>query len=362
MWHLIKKENLVIFKNWQSYFLTLIIPVLEVLVNLIMSQTSVTKLSVTVIDDSGNMQTLLPANINNEKGVSFSFNSSRDLEKAIKDVQVGKCSAIVEVQNQKYVKLYYDEARQDSQIAVKYITYSLQRLISDDLIKKYPSLVNELNSKQVYSISQAQNVGRASAESNNLNTMLLIGVIWIFVFTPLNQAMSQIQQEKTSSTLFYLYKIPRTKLEILFAKQIAVVIQCLLASVILFGITRIVGITNYTLHLYYLPISILLILCISSIGYFFGFLLTDTGSSIIVVLLLTLPTMLISSLNTSTALDPVMKIIPSYYVSQILKQMLTGSAINQIYIVITICITIIFYTLSCILFERRDPMRLCKNL
>lgn len=135
MWHLIKKENLVIFKNWQSYFLTLIIPVLAVLVNLIMSQTSVTKLSVTVIDDSGNMQTLLPANINNEKGVSFSFNSSRDLEKAIKDVQVGKCSAIVEVQNQKYVKLYYDEARQDSQIAVKYITYSLQRLISDDLIK-----------------------------------------------------------------------------------------------------------------------------------------------------------------------------------------------------------------------------------
>ena len=362
MWHMIKKENLLVAKNWQSYFLTLIVPVLAVMVNIIISQTAKTTLNVAVVDPSGYMQTLLPSIIEKQSSIKFVFNSNNSINNAIKDICNNKICAVVKVNNSNQISLYYDESRQDSQIAVQYITVSLQKLISSDLTSKYPDLVKKLTNSQKYVITQAKNVGTVSAKTSNLNTMLLIGMIWIFIFTPLSVSMSQIQQEKSSGTMFYLFKIPLGKIRILLAKQSAIIVQCLLATFILICITRTVGISDYVLKLWYLPMVILIILSISSIGYFFGFVLEDSGSSVIVVLLLTLPTMLVTSLNTTTALDTVIKFIPSYYSSQLLRQMLVGDNLADVNIILTVFFALFFFILSALLFERKDPMKLCKTL
>ncbi len=357
---LIKKENLLLTKSWQSYFLALLVPVIAVLVNIVMSKSAVTTINVGIVSNNAEVYSVIHAGLGQSKQLQFKIIKFDDLSKATDELKNGKISSIVMLSDEKNITVYHDGNRQDSQIAMQYIINSIQAFISSDLAKNYPQEVTNLFNNQKYIIQPVQNINKSEGKNSNVNTMVLFGMMWIFIFFPLNLSISQIQSEKKSGTMYYLFKIKMPKLVILFAKQTGIIVQCLLSAAILILIVKIAGIFDLRLHISQLPIAILLIMCMSSVGYFFGFILNEIGSSTLVTLILTLPTMLVTSMNTATSLDNVIRIIPSFYSGQILRSMLSGENTNFTYIIVCCAFVIVFYFLSVSIFSRREPMKLCR--
>lgn len=358
---LAKKEILLLIKNWQSYFLSLLVPVIAVLVNIVMTNSSVTTINVGVVKNEFNIKEFIQSNLTDSEQLTFKAINFESLEEALNELKTKKISSVVGLSDNRNITIYHDANRQDSQIATQYLINSFQTYISNDLTRNYPQEVNDLLIKQKYIIQNVQNISE-SLEPNkgNVNTMVLFGLMWIFIYFPLNLSISQIQSEKSSGTIYYLFKLKMFKIFILFAKQIAIIIQCMLSAAILLLIVKLTGIYNYNFQLIHIPLAVLLIMSMSSVGYFFGFILSDVGSSTIVTLFLTLPTMLVNSLNTTTSLDKIIRLIPSYYTGQIMHSILSGENININYIIIICAFIVLFYFLSLLIFSRREPIKLCK--
>lgn len=357
---LIKKENLIIIKNWQSYFLALLVPILAVLVNIIMAQSAHSIINIGVVSENMEISTIIKTELKQPEKIEFKIISYKDLERAIDELKAKNLSSVVSLSEKRNLTIFYDNYRQDSQIAAQYVINGLQSYISHDLAQNHPEDISKLVKNQKYIINPLKSITGPAAKNNEVNMMVLFGVMWIFIFFPINLAISQIQSEKNSSTMYYLFKINMSKFWILLAKQTAIILQCILSAFILMLIVDILNIYHFSFNILSLPLAVILIACMSSVGYFFGFILNNVSSSTLIVLILSLPTMLVTSLNTSTSLDGVIKIIPSYYSSQILRSILSEETINLYYIIICCIFTILFYCLAILIFSRRDPIKLCK--
>jgi ABC-2 type transport system permease protein len=363
MWYLIKKETLVLTKNWATYFLTLIVPVISVLTNFIIMQTLNTKLNIIVIEDRPHMIQVLTEGIPAQKGLTVSVVAGDAIDKAKEELRGKKASVVVAVDDQNKVTVYYDESRTDSLIGFQVVNACIQKTTADDLQANYPDLMASVEDKQLFILGEPQNIGSISAKANALNTMISYGITWIFVFTPLNHALGQIQQERTAGSLFYAYKMPVRKPIILLSKLTAIILQCALSLIFFIALASLTGVLNIKLQFaMLLPVLLLITLGMSALGYFLGFILKNPGSSTIITFLLTIPTMLLSMFNTATALDPVLKGMPTYYATQLIRGMIIDGTAPLQYIVVTAIFAVGFFTASCLILKKRDPIKLCKYM
>lgn len=359
----VKKESMVSMKNWQAYFLALIIPVLAVLLNMIMTTTSRSTLEIGVVPADEHIISILKeefAKIENEK-LLFKINGYDSYDQAEKQFQKKNISMILSVRQSRYLTLWYDGKRQDSQIAVQYVSNVVQSYISQGLVSTYPEKVMQLKKLQLYEIEKAADTG-TGPEGADINMMILFGIMWILLFTPINSSISQIQEEKRSGTMFYLYKLRISKFHILLAKQIGILVQSLLSLAILLLLVFVLTKQAVPVTLPNIALIVLIVFCMSSIGYFIGFLTNEVSVSTLLVLLNTIPTMLVTSLNTETSIDGLIRIMPSYYTSRIIYGMLANEPYSIRNIVICLVITIIFYGGAITVFTRKDAVQLCRTL
>ena len=359
----VKKESLVSMKNWQAYFLALLIPVLAVLLNIIMTTTSKSTIEIGVVPNNEKFINILKeefSQIENEK-LLFEIKGYNSYDQAKQQFYNKNISMILALRQEHYLSLSYDNDRQDSQIAVQYVSNVLQSYISNNLVNTYPEEVRKLKKLQIYEIEKVDNmnIGNKGAA---VNTMVLFGIMWILLFTPINSSISQIQEEKRSGTMFYLYKLRISKFHILLAKQTGIIVQSLLSLVILLILVFLLTKQGIAITLPNIALILLIIFCMSSIGYFIGFLTNEVSVSTLLVLLNTIPTMLITSLNTQTSIDGLIKLMPSYYTSQIIYSMLANEQCGSRNIVICLIISIVFYGGAIVVFTRKDAVQLCRTL
>ena len=204
---LIKKENLLLVKSWQSYFLALLVPVIAVLVNIFMSQTAVATINIGIVSNNAEIYSVIQVGLEHSEQLQFRTIKFDAFNNAMDELKDGTISCIVRLTDEKKITLYHDGSRQDSQIALQYLINSIQKYISNDLTQNHPQEVNDLLDNQKYIIQPLQNIKRSVEKSNNVNIMVLFGMMWIFIFFPLNLSMSQILSEKNSGTMYYLFKI-----------------------------------------------------------------------------------------------------------------------------------------------------------
>lgn len=359
-WALVKKENILLLRNWQSYFLALLVPVIAVFVNIFITRSSVITLNIVVVSETAEIYKILENGIPNSDQLRFNILLINDFEKALEEFNHKNISSIVRLVSERDITVYYDADRQDSEIASQYVINSIQTYISKDLSEKFPYEINYLTENQKYYLKLLEYTKNSATLNRNIDSMFLFGIMWIFTFLPINLSMSQIQSEKSAGTMYYFYKTNVSKVWILIAKQTGIIIQCLLSSTILIFIAMLTNVYHFIIYLPQLPLALISIICMSSVGYFFGFVLNETGGSTIVTFFLTIPTMLVTSFNTSTSFDTLFKLIPSYYSSHLLIDIVSGEKADFNSIIMCCIFIVVFYLLSIIIFSRKEPVKLCK--
>lgn len=357
MRHLILKENRVMMKNWLSYFISMFVPVLSVVINLIISSTAVIHMNVLIIEESDMLYNALSAEIIAQEGLEIEIDKADSLDTAIEMIKTKKASIVLKMDEDNEISIYYDETRPDSLGALQYMSAFIQRINTENMSEKDPELLEIYRSEVLFKVEGADNVSADTRKDVLRKSLLSMGLIWIFIFTPLYSGMSQIQTEKSSGTYPYLLKLPKCKPMILFSKQTAVILQCFLTLVLFMILGSLLGNGGaYILRLVNIPVAILIILTISSLGYFLGFILRDGALSAIITPLLTLPTMLLTSINTRTALDPVMKFMPTHSAGLLIRDIVYADGIRIVNILTVAGIAVLFFSLSVILFNKKEPM------
>ena len=360
---LIKKENIIATKNIQSYILILLIPIISIIVNIFMSQSIRQTIYIAIIENSDNSIISIFESLNDDdSNQEFIFINYTTLNLAIDDLINNKNSLIVEESDSKNVIIHYIDNRQDSNIASQYIINKLQLYISQDLMKNHSEEVYNLQIKQPYIIKTNNVIDNSDIDNSELNFMVYFALMWIIVLTPFSNSCNQIQQEKSCKSLFYLYKLPYKKTTILLAKQTAVIVQSVLSLIILILISKIFGITQIANTVNGFAYILLSIICISSLGFFFGLVINNYTLNTLITLILTLPNILVTGINTTTKVDFLLKIMPSYHISEVIRKILLRQTISFENLVYICAFTIIFYVISILIFSKKEPIKLCGRI
>lgn len=169
-------------KNWQSYFLALLVPILAVLINVVMAQSAISIINVGVVSNNSEISNLIQTGLNLSDQLEIKAISFENFNKAMSQLKVNKIGLIVRLTDGKDITLYYDDSRQESQIAVQYLINSIQSYISVDLTNNYPQEVTDLIKHQKFIIKPIQNINKSVSQNKNVNTMVLFGMMWIFIF------------------------------------------------------------------------------------------------------------------------------------------------------------------------------------
>jgi ABC-2 type transport system permease protein len=363
MWPLIKKEILIAFKSPVNYLLTLLVPVLALLINVATMQTAQMNLNVDIYDPNAELLPFLSMykTTNENMNIDLSYNNIPDKEFGVDNVLHGISSIFLIVEPNREIKIFYDESSQNSRIALQLLVVNIQNIISKDLEKTNKTLIEEVYANQKYIISTPINISDKSAESKNLNSLYLVALIWLFVFIPINQSINQIQSEKLTGTMLYLIKIPKPKIFILLSKQVSIIVQCFFGFSIVSLVNLGLHISDYSFQIFDFFIFVMIIMSISSIGHFLGLILKGTGISLIIVLIFTIPTMLTSSIDTSTVLDNYIIFIPTFYAGELIRDSVIGNELSHLYIIIISLIFIVFTLIGNLILARMDPLQLCEN-
>lgn len=350
-------------KNWFSHFFALLVPVLALTINLVMASSLLVTINVGFLENVPDINEFMENDLMVSKEISFLPFYYENLEEALEELAAKEISLLVSLENEKDLVLYYDSTRQDSQIAAQYIVNSFQTSISKDLLANHPEEVYELQAKQKYVIQAFRDLGQESPKGQKGdNIMLLLSFMWILLYLPLNFSISQITSEKNSRTMYYFFKLKSSKILIILAKQVAVIIQCIFSSLILILILiiKLTAIYSLDFQLIHLALAIFLIIAMSSVGYFFGLIISNGINITLISLFVAIPNMIFTALNTSSSLDKFLKIISTYYLGHVIRAVLFEDKVRSDYLLIILAFTIFFYALSALIFSKREPDKLCK--
>lgn len=352
MWHLIKKDNKVLLKNLVAYFMSLFIPTLMVLLNLLISTTSIMHITMTVVEQGSQLRSALEEQLVNQENLDFIVKNEIDPDKAADDLRNKKTNIVLIMDESNHIRLYYDESRSESLLALQYAAGFLQKINLEDMRAAHPDLADEYLEKQLFKIDEMKNIGRGTQINARRYALLSMGIIWIFIFSPLSNGLMQIQQERSSGTYLYIMKIPKSKALMLISKQTAIIIQSLLAFLLFIAIAAIFKMRNgELLKPVNIPVIILILASICSAGHCLGFIFNGASATILTYLL-SMPTLLLSSANITSALDPVLKLLPTHYAGQIIKSIMDGVGISPVNIAIVAAFMILFFTLSVLQFRK----------
>lgn len=356
----IYKENLLLLKNRISYILILVIPILAIMVNIFMSQSSSTILNIAIIGED--VIDIIDTYNSDEANIKLEYLEFNDMKSAYAEFEEDKISLIIGKDNQNNITLHYSSSNQGSIYAYQIVNSILQTYISQALVRDYPIDVAELQSKQIYRINQPVNINLESNATSETNYMIFFSLMWIIAMMSLNLSINQMQQEKAGNTLYAIIKLPTSRAIIILAKQTAVIVQCFLATLFLTIFINVSGVDNIFYIFRYSGWIILSICSISMFGYCLGLLINNYSVVPVIILFISIPSMLASSISVSSNIVNIIKFIPTYCVCNILKNILDKKDLGLDNILLLSINAFIFFVLSLIIINKREPVKLCKNI
>ena len=355
---LLIKEFKLLFQNWQLLLVSVLVPILAVVVSLVTNETSVIELNIGYISSESYSRDIEILNdaLKDYDSITFNFIEFDDVDSMKKAYDKAEIDNYVYFNDEKNVTIVYDSNSSKSDIANAYFYQAIQRINSDEILAKHIDLVEEIQNAQILSYN-ADNI-TSESNTNKINSLVLFGFIWIFLYSTLNNSVTQIQQEKTTKTILYLIKAPIHPAKVLLTKQAAVVFQFLIMIFAYIIFTSIMGIFTLKINIIQIVIWILIVLSVSSLGHTFGLLINNSGIMLIIELILVFPIMLTDTLQT-TIFDNWLKIMPTYVAADLMISSLEGQNYSLSSIVYALFTIVICYLISCLIMKKRDAVKMC---
>lgn len=356
---IIKKENLVLLKSWQSYLIALFVPIIMLLVNLYISSSGRNiSIKIGYVDDDFIANNELVQYISEyvqKYGIEYNYikcsSTNIDDNKSI--------DLIIDILDNSQMKIYANLNNDISRAGAQYFVYAVQQLNSTVLIERYPNELQKIQDLQPYKLPEIINV---DGKSDNIqsNTITLFSILWILLYFPLNTSINQMFQEKQQKTMYYLCKSSVSKFKILFGKLIAVVFQSFLILGIFFIAVKLFKQAIFEISFINIIYSLIILTCICNLGYLLGLLFNSASVTTVISLILFLPVTLSTTLQSSLAINNILKLLPTYYCASLLNDMMRFQHSN-VYNIIIICLfSLLFFVLSNIIFMKKEPAKLCK--
>lgn len=355
LWGMIKKENKVLFRNWVLYLSTLILPILMLAINYYMHNKSVMSINVGIVSEN-NMLIEVLENYPTEE-VEFDYIQFENINQAETAFMKEEIDIYIDSLDNSKIKFYLDYNSTKGQVAYQYLSNSIQKEVSNDLLNNHSELMRQISKAQIYKISLAEHVEKNTTTQKSYS-LIMVGAMWIFLFTPLNQAIYQITQEKRSKTMFLLYKAPVKGIKLYISKMSAVIIQFTLSWILYFFALYKLELLDINYSFKNILIFYLIVITMSSLGYFISMLFSNDGIISIISLIFTIPIIFLNSLGNND-FDNFLRVLPTYYCGQLLVDVVKNVDVSLINVAICFTNIIISTVLTIVIFKKSDCVKLC---
>lgn len=355
---LLTKEIKLLFKNWLLLLISILVPVLAVIVSYVANETSVINVTVGYVGSQfkDSQIQMIQDNIGSMESMAFSFSEYKDTESLERDFNESVIDSYIVAGKDNEIDLFYDSGSTKGELAGSYLYQAVQIINSNELYLRHSDIINAIEQARIFEIRLTDTP--VNGNKRKLDPLIKFGFIWIFLYSTLNNAITQIQQEKMSRTILYLIKAPISPLKILLTKQAAVLLQffimvsCYIAFVSLMGMYRpLIGINQILAW-------IVILFCISSMGHTISLLINNSGVMVIMELVLVFPVMLADTLQT-TLLDKFIKIIPTFGAANMMAASLEGNEPGLLEAIYLLFVMTVCYCISYIIMKKRDAVGLC---
>jgi ABC-type transport system involved in multi-copper enzyme maturation permease subunit len=355
---MIKKENSILLKNIIVYLSTLIVPSLLLFMNIYLNTHSTVKLNVGLISEDK----VLYGIINDFKAdnVKLKLNRYSNQDELCSAYKNSDIDAYITVTDDKNVHFFFDTDNTKGQLIYSYLAGAIQNYVAKDLQATNSDLLTKITEFKKYNLEVPTDI-KIEKKSFTKSALLLSGVLWIILYTPLSTATNQITSEKKKKTLYMLYKAPVSPIKILFSKFTAVYLQFLLSiSVYIFVARKFNLITENLTVQNFINLSLVLV-SVSALGHCFGLIFNNAGIETIFSIVLVLPVIIVNSVSVSN-FDHLLRILPTYYCAQIVNSIVSNETVAILNLAMCMLITIVCIFIFCFTFRRRDVIKLCTYL
>lgn len=351
---MLRKEIQILFSNRLLIFANILIPILVICVNLAYTKSAVINILIGYYGEP-QIDSQIGKKMNQyTDDVSVQFVAYEDEESVRDAYENEEICAYISFIDASHLEIYWDNENQKSSLAYQYLIKSLQEINSSNYTD---DLLNEIIAAQTFMITQTVMLTKETTET--INPYIWTGFIWIFVYSNLSLAITQMQQERNTRTILYLCKAGTSNFYLFLSKAIVAIIQFLL---IITAFIIVVTKLNLFTCRFWMPqilFYLLVCICIVSLGHLLGTLIKNSSILVIIQMMIVLPLMLVNALQTSVY-DIFLINNPIYCSLTIAKNASMGKMSSMIDICICLCTSIVCYTIAGIYLKKREPIKLCK--
>lgn len=351
---MIRKEIKVLFRNRLLLFSNIFIPIIVIMVNLFYASTVTIQIKVGIWGDGNTEKEVAPLMNSYNEEVEISFVRYDNETNALKEYHRKSNDCVVRENGDGSFDIYYDSESQKSEVAYQYFVAALRDINSQNYSEE---TLESILTAQKYTIHEV--VLLNEAKTKELNGYIWTGFIWIFVYSNLSLAITQMQQERATKTLLYICKVGARWEQLFVSKMVAGLVQFVMILITFIIATFCLGLLDYHFYWQQIPLWLIVFICVFSIGYFLGTVIKNSAMLVVIQMLLVFPLMLVNTLQTSQ-LDAFMKHTPVYCAMEVAKSGMLGQSV--IMSNVWICIgTIVFCCfITRIYLSKREPIKICK--
>lgn len=354
---LLTKEIKLLLKNWQLLLVSILVPILTVIVSYVTSQTSTIDVYIGYMEAQFNETQIqmIQNSIIDTESVELIFIKYQDMNDIENDYYESSIDSYILMENDN-IQLFYDSTSTKGELASAYLYQAIQIINSNELYLEHSDIIDALEQARIYNFE----INDMTVERNEkkIDPLINFGFIWIFLYSTINNAITQMQQEKSTRTILYLIKAPINPIKIFFTKQIAILFQffIMISSYIIF--VWLMGMYSPQVGMEQILIWTVIVLSVSSIGHLISLLINNNGVMLIAELILVFPIMLVDTLQT-TLLDNVIEIVPTYKAANLMVASLEGTRYSLGDVLFLLMIVFVCCSICCFIMKKRDAIKLC---
>ncbi len=351
---MVKKEIKVLFRNRLLIFSNIFLPILVIAVNLLYASTATVKITIGIWGD-GNTEKEVEALMNSyNEVVEVSFIRYDNNEEALEEYHKKSTDCVIQENGDGSFDVYYNSEMQKSEVAYQYFVTALKDINSQNYSAETRDAIL---AAQKYTIHEV--VSLSEEKTEELSGYIWTGFIWIFIYSNLSLAITQMQQERATKTLLYICKVRARWEQLFISKMVAGLLQfVLILTAFIVAVSRL-NLVDYHFYWQQIPYWFMVFVSIFSIGHFLGTVIKNSALLVMIQMLMVFPLMLTNAIQTSQ-LDGYMKNTPVYCAMEVAKSAMLGQSPAMSNVWICIGTIALCYFITGLYLSKREPIKICK--
>lgn len=351
---MLRKEIKVLFRNRLLIFANVFLPILIIAINLLYSSSATIDIVIGIWGQDELEQEIISLMDSYSEDISFSYYMFADEKEAFEAYRSKNISYIVHNIGDGKYDISYKNGEQKSEIAHQYFIAALRDINAGNYT---PEMIASIMNAQKYIVQSI--IPIEEEKVSDLNGYIWTGFIWIFVYSNLSLAITQMQQERATKTLLYICKVGTRWNHIFLSKMIAGLVQFFMILVSFILATSCLKQLDYHFYWLQIPLWMLVVVCIFAIGHFLGTVIKNSAFLVIIQMLMVFPLMLMNTLQTS-GLDMVMKHTPVYCAIQVAKCAMLGQKPLLSDGIVCIATIVLCYLITGVYLSKQEPIKICR--